>query len=439
MTIDRRELFKRSGVVTAGLAIGVTALPHVTVAQEATELEFWDTLNTAPRSDIAETLATNFSDANDGLEVTHRGWATPDEIAQTLPRAVDSNQAPDIAQVNNGEALMGPMIRGGQLVSIQQYVSEYGWDTLMPEGLLARNRYTEDGTTFGEGDLWGVSAEAEIVGFYYNRGIFEENGLSVPTTFAEFEQVLAALREAGIEPLVFGNLDKWQAIHLFGEIQGTYTTREYLDDLIYRRGDMSFKDQSMIDAATKVIEWKNNNYLMQGFEGITGDDAVPVFTSGAAAILMQGSWAAGQVGQEMGDDAGFFLMPPQEAGGTVLHVGGVGIPYSITTNAEDPDLAAAFINSLVSEEARSLFVEAGLLPSGEIPEDAIKADTLSGDLYTGWNTALEADAIGHYLDWAAPDFYDTLTGELQKLLGGETDAEAFTTALQDFYAASFES
>lgn len=438
MTLDRRELLKRSGVVSAGLAIGASTLPSAATAQDE-ELVVWDTLNAPPRSDVIESLAQEFSDANDGLTVTHRGFPTPDEIADILPRSIDSNQGPDVAQVNNGEALAGPMIRAGQLVSIQDYVTEYGWDTLMPEGLLARNRYTADGTTFGEGDLWGVSAEAEIVGFFYNKTIFEENSLEVPTTFAEFETLLGALREAGVEPIVFGNLDKWQAIHLFGEIQGTYTSREFLDNLIYRRGGASFDDQSMIDAANKVIEWKENTYFLEGFEGISGDDAIPVFTSGGGALLLQGSWAAGQVGEGLGEDAGFFLMPPQEAGGTVMNVGGVGIPYSITTNADDPDLAAELINSLVTEDARNAFIEAGVLPSGEIPADAIKEGTLSGDLYTAWNSALEADAIGHYLDWAAPDFYDTLTGELQKLLAGEVDAEQFTTALQEFYAASLES
>jgi len=120
-----------------------------------------------------------------------------------------------------------------------------------------------------------------------------------------------------------------------------------------------------------------------------------------------------------------------------MHVGGVGIPYSITTNAADPALAAEFIDHLVSEEAFNLFIEAGSLPSGEIPADKIVADTLSGDLYTNWNATLEADAVGHYLDWAAPDFYDTLTGTLQELLGGQKNAQQVVDTLQQFYAASF--
>ena len=92
---------------------------------------------------------------------------------------------------------------------------------------------------------------------------------------------------------------------------------------------------------------------------------------------------------------------------------------------------------MVSEEAFAAFIEAGSLPIGEIAADSIEAGTVSGDLYTGWNEALANDAVGHYLDWAAPDFYDVLTGALQELLGGQVTAEEFQVTLQEFYAASF--
>lgn len=194
----------------------------------------------------------------------------------------------------------------------------------------------------------------------------------------------------------------------------------------------------MLDAAKKLVEWKEAGYFMEGIEGVNGDDAIPLFTSGMSAMLMQGSWAAGAVAEGMGDDAGFFLMPPHEAEGTVMHVGGVGIPYAITTNAEDPDMAAELINSFVTEDAFAKFVEAGILPAGEIAPDLIVADTLAGDVFGAWNTALEADGVGHYLDWATPDFYDVITARLQELMAGEIDPQSFVAALQEAYAASFE-
>ena len=433
--MHRRELMKRAGIVSAGLAAGAHLRSRGVAAQDA-DLEFWDSLNSPPRSDIADTLAANFGEAN-GITVEHRGWST-EELTNTLPRSVEGNQGPDVAQVNNGEALAGPMIRAGQLVSLAPYVEQYGWNERIPEGLRARASYSEDGTAFGEGDLWGVPAEAEIVGFYYNRAIFEEHGLSVPTQLADFETLNATLREAGVEPIAFGTLDKWQAIHIFGELHGLYGDLEYLDNLIYRRNDASFEDPSMLSAAEKLVEWNDNGFFMNGYEGVNGDDAIPLFTSGMSAMLMQGSWAAGAVAEAVGDDAGFFLMPSAEMPATNLHVGGVGIPYSITSNATDPDQAAALIDSFISEEAFTLFVDAGILPIGEIPADLITENTLSGELYAGWNSAVESNTIGHYLDWATPDFYDVLTARLQELMAGQIDPQEFVTQLQESYAASFE-
>lgn len=439
MSLDRRELLKRSGVVTAGLAAGGSIATHSVAAQDDVAPEglvFWTGWNDPVRSGIAETLAASFAESHDGTEVQFQVFQTED-LGETLPRALEGGQGPDVAQVNQSD-VMGPLVAAGRLVSLDDYAEEHGWTEILPEGLLSRNMFSEDGSQMGEGSLWGVPAETEIVGFFYNRAIFEEHGLSVPTTMAEFEEILGMLREMGVEPIAFGTLDQWQAIHMFGEIHGAYTTREYIDDLIYRRNDASFDDQSIRDAMAKFVEWSENGYFMEGVEGLNGDDATPVFTAGGAAMLMQGSWAAGVVNQEMGDEAGFFLMPPAEEGGDVYHVGGVGLPFAITDNAEDPDLAAELIAHLVSEEARGMLLEAGNLPAGEIPEDRIVEGTLTGELYSAWNTALEADAIGHFMDWAAPGIFDVLAGELQKLMAGETDVDTAVMTLQEFYAASFE-
>jgi raffinose/stachyose/melibiose transport system substrate-binding protein len=429
LTISRRTL------VATSTALALSTLPSWskhTLAQGG-NLVFWDSNNSGELQKLVETLAEEFEAQKQGVTVEHQGFETA-QLDDQLQRAIQSGEGPDISQINNGENSMGPLVRAGLIVPMDDYAEQYGWNDLLSPGLIARNRYTEDGTTIGEGTLWGVSSTAEIVGFYYNKQIFADNGVEIPETFADLEAAMQTFKDAGVTPLVFGNLDPWPASHLFGEILGTMTTREYLDGLIYRQGNKSWETDEIKQAAAKLQEWKQNGYLLQGFEGISPDDAVSLFAAGQGAMLMQGSWDAPNVAVQMNENAGFFLMPPQEAGGTVLHVGGVGIPYGITQNAEDPDLAAEFINFLVSERALELMVEQSALPGQTVPAEMITPDTLAGDLYTAWNAANEADAIGHYLDWATPTFYDTLNAELQRLLGDQTTPEAFAQALQADYA-----
>jgi len=457
--MDRRDLLKRTGVVTAGAALagGIPAvgLGVAAAAAQSEEFDVWTTYNESDgiRAGVIDEIGAAFGEAN-GVTFAQRTWAL-EELQETLPRSVDSDQGPDVAQVNNGENAAGPMARGGQILTLKDFDAEYGWSERFAAGLLARCMFSADGVTFGEGELWGLPAEAEIVGFYYNKQIFADNGLEVPATLEDFETLLGALREAGVAPLMFGNLDKWQAIHLFGEIHGTNTTREFLDGLIYRRGDAEFTDPSIIAAAQKVLDWNAAGYLMDGFDGVSADDAQAAFIAGGGGVLLQGSWAAGAVRDGLGENAGFFLMPPASGGGStpaasdagvatpvadggqVLHVGGVGIPYSITTNAADPAVAAAFIDTLVSDDSFNRLIEAGLLPLGEIGEDQILPGTVNGDVYAGWNAAVANDAVGHYMDWAAPGFYDVFTAALQELLGAQVTADEFAAGLQEFYAASF--
>jgi raffinose/stachyose/melibiose transport system substrate-binding protein len=429
LTISRRT------VVATSTALALGALPRWAWLAQAQDddLIFWDSNNSGELQELVETLAEEFEAQKQGVTVEHQGFETA-QLDDQLQRAIQSGEGPDISQINNGENSMGPLVRAGLILPMDDYAEQYGWNNLLSPGLIARNRYTEDGESIGQGVLWGVSSTAEIVGFYYNKQIFADNGVEIPETFADLEAAMQTFTDNGVTPLVFGNLDPWPASHLFGEILGTMTTREYLDGLIYRQGDQSWETDEIKQAAAKLQEWKQNGYLLEGFEGISPDDAVSLFAAGQGAMLMQGSWDAPNVAVQMNENAGFFLMPPQEAGGTVLHVGGVGIPYGITQNAENPDLAAEFINFLVSERALELMVEQSALPGQTVPAEMITPDTLAGDLYTAWNAANEADAIGHYLDWATPTFYDTLNAELQRLLGDQTTPEAFAQALQADYA-----
>src|SRR5680860_913666 len=203
--MDRRDLLKRTGAITAGAALAGGAGPALglgvtAVAAQDEEFLVWTSFNDEVRGGIIEGLGAAFGEAN-GVAFTHRGWTT-DELSDTLPRSVDSDQGPAVAQVNNGEFLAGPMARAGQIISLAEYDAEYGWSERYAPSLMARCMYTSDGTVFGEGELWGLPAESEIVGFYYHQQKFADNGLEVPTTFEEFETLLGALREAGEEPLV---------------------------------------------------------------------------------------------------------------------------------------------------------------------------------------------------------------------------------------------
>lgn len=398
----------------------------------AQTLEVWDQWYRGAENEVIEQLNSEFEAAHDGVTI-NRTARPLDDLKATLRLSVASGEGPAVANVNQGAPDMGEMVEAGLLVPLGDYAQQYGWLERFSEGLLARNRWGEEGT-FGEGDLYGVAPQAEIVGVYYNKELFEQAGIEVPETFEEFQANLAKLKEAGITPIVYGGLDGWPGIHLYGAIQHLFVERDYLDDLIFGRGG-SWTTEGNLKAAQLLVDWVEQGYFTEGFAGIGYDSSWQLFEQGEGAMLITGSWLTGEFADN--PNIGFFALPPLESDpdGVPLIVGGSGIPLSITTNAENPDLAAEYLDWMVSPRAAELWVEAGFLPAMPIDESAIDDSSLLGQVLAVWNRVNEANALGHYLDWATPSMYDTITASVQALMAKQITPEEFLQRLEEDYQA----
>jgi raffinose/stachyose/melibiose transport system substrate-binding protein len=113
----------------------------------------------------------------------------------------------------------------------------------------------------------------------------------------------------------------------------------------------------------------------------------------------------------------------------------VGVPFSIRKTTAQPDLAAEYLDWMISPRAAELWAGVGMLPAMPMADDAVvEVDPLFTDTMIAWNTVNEENAVGHYIDWATPTFYDTIVAELQKLFGMVTTPAEFTAAVQVDYA-----
>lgn len=415
--------------------LGKLLLFSLTVALSsaaAQNLSVWDQWYRGAENEVIEQLNQEFAAEHEGVTIDRT--ARPlDDLKTTLRLSVASGEGPGVANVNQGAPDMGEMVEAGLLVPLDDYASQYGWLERFSESLLARNRWSEEGN-FGEGALYGVAPQAEIVGVYYNKELFEQAGVEVPQTFEEFEAALAQLKEAGITPIVYGGLEGWPGIHLYGAIQHLYADREYLDDLVFGRGG-SFVTEGNLEAAQTLVDWVENEYFTPGFAGIGYDDSWALFQQGQGAMLITGSWLTGEFVNN--PNVGFFAMPPleAEADSVPLIVGGSGIPLAVTTNAENQDIAAEYLDWMVSPRASELWVNAGFLPAMPVDESLIDENSLLGQVLNVWNRVNEANAVGHYLDWASPGMYDTITAGVQGLMGQQVSPQEFLELLDADYEA----
>lgn len=406
--------------------------PATPAAPQDQTLVVWDQFHRDVEGKVMDTLNAEFEAAHPGIKI-ERVTKVLDDLKITLPLALAQTDGPDVAQVNQGRNDMGKMVEGGLLLPLDSYYVQYKWSEAISSSVGSRNSFTSDGKTFGQGSLFGVSPTAEVVGVYYNKGIFKEHGWEVPTNFEAFEALLADIKAAGITPLSFGSLDGWPAIHEYSAIQHLLVSLEYINNFVYGVNNASFNTPENLQAAEILVNWSKAGYFSEGFTGIGYDDGNLLFKSGQGAMTITGSWLAGELLTGTDQEFGFFLLPPF-SGKSALAIGGVGIPFSIRATTTKADLAAEYLNWMISPRAAELWAESGMVPAIALPEGS-KIDTsgLFGDTLRAWDFINETNSVGHYIDWATPTFYDASVSELQKLLGDLNKPADFTAALDKVY------
>ena len=368
--------------------------------------------------------AAQFEAANPGvnIEANFLGW---DDFMATIKLKMADNNPPDLAHGNQGFTVDGTLIQSGLVISLEKYADQYGWKKSFANGALSEFMWSDDGTTWGSGSLYGISPVAEDVIVYYNKDKLKSLGLSIPTSFSEFENALKVSKDAGELPIVLGGADGWPIIHVWGLVEGAYVSPKQTRSWIFDAKNVQFDTQNRIKAAGKLADMASAGYFGSDSLGIGYDDANAMFINGEGVFNLTGTWMTADFNSGMGNNVGAFAMPTWNSG--VAGGGSFALPWHISSKSSNPDLAAKFLNHLMSKE----FVD-DLMGVGRVPAQAPTIDptsNLQAEVIAASNSLVSANAKTFYTDWATPGMYDTVTQELQKVIGGVASAEEFIDAM----------
>jgi raffinose/stachyose/melibiose transport system substrate-binding protein len=400
------------------------AKPDIAAAGDVT-LTVWDQNVRGGQNAEIEELNQQFEAKYPNVKI-ERTKKSFEDLLKTVKLAVSGDDAPDVVQANQGRGVMGELVKAGLLRPVDDYAKVYDWESRYSSTLLDLNRFSEDGAEFGSGNLYGLSQAGEIVGVYYNK----DKVPTPPSTLAEFEAALQAAKDAGDTPIMFGNLEKWPGIHNFESVLGQTAPKEAIRDFVFSRNDAKFDTPEFQAGAAKIKEWVDKGYFNKDFNGKDYDPAWADFAKGKSHFLIAGTWVTADLAEQMGDKVGFMLMPGENPDAPVS-LGGEDLPWTITSNAENPDVAAAYIDFLTDANAAQVLVDTNNLP-------AMKgAPTPSGgvalDVANAWEKLNEADGVIPYLDYTTPTFYDDISSAIQELLAGKQSPTEFTAGVQEAY------
>ena len=222
-------------------------------------------------------------------------------------------------------------------------------------------------TVSQDGKIYGVPASTAMGGgILYNKKVYEELGLSVPKTWAEFQANNEAIAAAGIAPVIATYGDTWTSqlfvLADFYNLQLELPT--FADDYTANKAKY----------ATTPAALRGFQYMQEGFEkGWWSQDfattkyeqGLKLLADGEGAHFPMLSFALSTLAANFPDkaeDIGFFGVPgndPETAGATIWMPGGVYIPQT-TQHLEAAKGFQAFVASVPGTEAMA----AAELPTG---------------------------------------------------------------------------
>ncbi|MEO7058368.1 MAG: extracellular solute-binding protein [Lapillicoccus sp.] len=201
-------------------------------------------------------------------------------------------------------------------------------------------------------------------GVFYNKKIFKDNGITVPTTWSQMVAACDALKAHGIVPFGIAGKDS-AGVTTLGIVQGLYPTTAAKDALAKGLYDGSAKlDQNtQLEVLTRLKTVFG--YAEPNFAGVTYATMTSDFVNGKFAMMGDGTWNTTTLQKAGGSalDFGYFPMPSGDTAADNASLGGkVELSLAIPANAKNPKAAVAWMDFFTKHYA--LFDDqAGFAPS----------------------------------------------------------------------------
>lgn len=281
----------------------------------------------------------------------------------------------DKIKVQLGTGDLPPVVYGGGynlldlalakdvVVDLTPYVeADPEWKALYSDVALTTNSR--------DGKIYASSSEGSLVGYFYNKELFEKAGIAEPAkTWDEFWEQCDKLKAAGITPLALDTADSaWVTSLWAGAMIATSGDEGY--QFMKQMNPIDYNNQPTIDAFTNVQKMLQEYTTLDAIGG-KYEHAANNFLSGQAAMIANGPWMIGDFSDEtkttadFADKVGVAIFP-----GNFVY--DAPIQGYFVTKQDDPALeeaAVEMVKFFTSAHAQQVALEVqGMVPASSTVE-----------------------------------------------------------------------
>lgn len=311
-----------------------------------------------------------------GINIEVETRSAGEEGVNQLRSRIASGDIPDIVYSNAGSKL-NDMNPAENFVDLNDY----------PEILDRIDESFTVGTTVGDA-VYGIPYASSQAGcVMYNKAIYEELGLEVPTTWQEFLDNCQAAEDAGYTGLIGTFGDSWTSQVLFLGDYYNVTAKDPDFGKEFEEGKAKYATtESALRSFEKygeVSKFYNDDYLTA-----TYDDGCGYLAEGKGAHWIMLTQALSNIytlyDKETVDNIGIFGVPSDD-GNSGLTVW-VGMALYANKNSKNLDAVMDFLNYYISDEALDIYTSK-LMPYGPF---SIKGYTLPDNAYEAVSKDMQA-------------------------------------------------
>ncbi|MFJ3673486.1 ABC transporter substrate-binding protein [Streptomyces sp. NPDC090106] len=252
-------------------------------------------------------------------------------VDQTLQLQAGQNALSTMTTASGTPSLMKDFIKTGKLVNVTKALGD-GSSDILP---AAQSVITE---LYGTEDSYVMPTEFNIEGVWYNKKIFAEHGIEVPTTWDDFVAASDRLQKAGVQPMATDGKDGWTITRLVSNYLYRTLGVDALKDV--SEGKAKLTDDAYVEAAKAVADYGKAGYFGKSPSSIDYNTMESLFGTGQAAMMYNGSWTLSNFADENAttigkSNIGFFPFPAVAGGkGSIDDTpSNIGIPVMFAQSA----------------------------------------------------------------------------------------------------------
>lgn len=275
---------------------------------------------------------------NDQTELTGVPYNEPTSFQTAVRIGFTTNDGADVFKWWNGFQ-MKELVDAGFLADMTQQ-----WEDMVKDGVDPSMAST---LTF-DGKTYGIPAGVHYWVMYYNKKVFNDNGLKPPKTWDEFLTVSDALKAKGITPIGTTTTDVWNGFIWFEEMM-IHSNPDLYNKLVI--GQAKYTDPGVVEVMKTWKSLYDKGYFAKPMDW--NKEIPSAMAKGQFAMYMMGTWYSDyfkNAGMKPGEDFGTFVLPAikSEAGNTVISE---VTPFLVSQNSKNKDNAIKALVNLTKKEA----------------------------------------------------------------------------------------